>query len=82
MVSISKGNRKNKANRKQGILQLLWIILWAIVVVVLGLYGGLASSHHHSLWRSRNTKHKQAVCTYLDRYSLVAFVWRFGIDSN
>lgn len=36
---------KERAIRK-GIIELLLIILGAIVVVMLGLYGGLASSHH------------------------------------
>lgn len=49
MVSIfKKGQRRNrKANRSEEVIRLLLIILWAIVVVVLGLYGGLATSHHH-----------------------------------
>jgi hypothetical protein len=38
--------RKRVSSRKE-IMALLWIILGAIVVIVLGLYGGLASSHHH-----------------------------------
>jgi predicted 2-oxoglutarate/Fe(II)-dependent dioxygenase YbiX len=48
MVSIfKKGQRRNKkASRTEGIIRLLLIILWAIVVVALGLYGGLATSHH------------------------------------
>jgi hypothetical protein len=40
-------NRNKRAGDRKRILELLWIILGAIVVVILGLYGGLASSHHH-----------------------------------
>jgi hypothetical protein len=49
VVSIFKKsqNRNKRGSGSKGIIQLLWIILGAIVVVVLGLYGGLASSHHH-----------------------------------
>ena len=49
MTSIlKKGQKRNeKANSSEGIIRLALIILWAIVVVVLGLYGGLAFSHHH-----------------------------------
>ena len=49
MVSIfKKGQSRNKrAGDRKGIIELLLIILGAIVVVILGLYGGLASSHHH-----------------------------------
>ena len=48
MVSIFKnGQRRNKkAIRTEGIIRLLLIILWAIVVVVLGFYSGLAYHHH------------------------------------
>jgi hypothetical protein len=49
VVSIFKKsqNRSRRGSSRKGIIQLLWIILGAIVVVILGLYGGLASSHHH-----------------------------------
>jgi hypothetical protein len=49
VLSISKRtqNRSIRASGTKGIVQLLLIILGAIVVLVLGLYGGLASSHHH-----------------------------------
>ena len=40
-------NRNKRAGDRKGTIQLLLIILGAIVVVMLGLYGGLASSHHH-----------------------------------
>ena len=39
-------NQNKRASDRKGIIQLL-LISRAIVVVVLGLYGGLASSHHH-----------------------------------
>jgi hypothetical protein len=40
MVSIFKRvrSRNKRAGDRKGIIQLLWIILWAMVVVVLGLY--------------------------------------------
>jgi len=49
VVSIFKKsqNRSRRGGSRKGIIQLLWIILGAIVVVILGLYGGLAPSHHH-----------------------------------
>jgi hypothetical protein len=49
LVSIfKKGQSRNKkASGSEATIRLLLIILWAIVVVVLGLYGGLATSHHH-----------------------------------
>ena len=49
VVSILKKsqNRNKRARGETGTIQLLLIILGTIVVVVLGLYGGLASSHHH-----------------------------------
>jgi len=49
VVSIFKmsQNRNKRASDRKGIIQLLLIILGAVVVVILGLYGGLASSHHH-----------------------------------
>jgi hypothetical protein len=48
MVSIvkTKQNRNKRASRTEGIIRLLLIILWAIVVVVLGFYSGLAYHHH------------------------------------
>jgi hypothetical protein len=49
MVSIftNSQNRNKRAVERKGISQLLLMILWAVISVVLGLYGGLASSHHH-----------------------------------
>ena len=38
--------RNKKASRAEGIIRLLLIILWAVVVVVLGFYSGLAYHHH------------------------------------
>ena len=83
MVSIFKKsqNRNKRASRTEGIIRLLLIILWAVVIVVLGFYSGLGLSPPLA-WRPGNTKHKQAVGTYPARYHFVAFVWRFGIDSN
>jgi hypothetical protein len=48
MVSIFKKNqnRNKRASRAEGIIRLLLIILWALVVVVLGFYSGLAYHHH------------------------------------
>jgi hypothetical protein len=48
MVSIGKkSQRRNKtAGRTEGIIRLLLIILWAVVIVVLGFYSGLAYRHH------------------------------------
>ena len=39
-------NRNKRANRTEGIIRLLLIILWSVVVVVLGFYSGLAYHHH------------------------------------
>ena len=48
VVSIfKKSQNRNKRESRKGTIQLLVIILGALVVIVLGLYGGLASSHHH-----------------------------------
>ena len=49
VVSILKKsqNRNKRASGEKGTIQLLLIILGAIVVVVWGLYRGLASSQHH-----------------------------------
>ena len=49
MVSIfNKSQKRNKkANGGEQTVRLVLILLWAIVVVVLGLYGGLELSHHH-----------------------------------
>jgi hypothetical protein len=48
MVSnFMKSQSRNKgASRTEGIIRLLLIILWAVVVVVLGFYSGLAYHHH------------------------------------
>jgi hypothetical protein len=49
MVSIFK--KSQKRNKKTGgseqAIRLVLIIVWAIVMVVLGFYGGLHLSHHH-----------------------------------
>ena len=49
MVSIFKKSQKRnkKASGSERAIRLVLIILWAIVIVVLGLYGGLELSHHH-----------------------------------
>ena len=49
MVSIFKKNQKpnKKAGGSEQTVRLVLNILWAIVVIVLGLYGGLELSHHH-----------------------------------
>jgi hypothetical protein len=39
-------NRNKTASRKEWIIRLLLIILWALVVVMLGFYSGLAYHHH------------------------------------
>jgi uncharacterized membrane protein (UPF0127 family) len=48
MVSIfmKSQSRSKRANRTEGTVRLLLIILWAAVVVVLGFYSGLAYRHH------------------------------------
>ena len=48
MVSILRNslNRNKRASRTEGVIRLLLIILWALVVVVLGFYSGLAYHHH------------------------------------
>jgi formate-dependent nitrite reductase membrane component NrfD len=48
MVSIFKKsqNRNRRGSRTEGIIRLLLIVLWALVVVVLGFYSGLALHHH------------------------------------
>ena len=47
MESIFKKsqNRNRRASPTEGIIRLLLIILWALVVVVVGFYSGLA--YHH-----------------------------------
>ena len=49
VVSAFKKNqdRNKKGSGRKGIIQLLLMILGAIVAVMVGLYGGLASSHQH-----------------------------------
>lgn len=49
VVSIFKTsqNRKKRASGKVEIIRLSLIVLWATVVIVVGLYTGLHSSHHH-----------------------------------
>jgi len=48
MVSIfTKSRSRNKsASPREGIIRLLLIILWAVVVIGLGFYSGLAYHHH------------------------------------
>ena len=48
IVSIFKKsqNRNKTANRAEGIVRLLLIILWSVVVVALGFYSGLAYHDH------------------------------------
>ena len=46
VLIFKKSQDRNKgANRTEGIIRLLLITLWAIVVVVLGFYSGLAFHH-------------------------------------
>jgi hypothetical protein len=49
MVSIFKESQKRnkKASGSEQAIRLVLIIVWAIVIVVLGFYGGLQLSHHH-----------------------------------
>jgi hypothetical protein len=49
MVSTFKKSQKRnkKANGGEQTVRLVLIFLWAVVVVVLGLYGGLKLSNHH-----------------------------------
>ena len=49
MVSIFKKSQKRnkKAGGSEQAIRLVLIIVWAIVIVVLGFYGGLHLSHHH-----------------------------------
>jgi len=49
MVSIFKKSQKRnkKAGGSEQAIRLVLIIAWAIVIVVLGFYGGLHLSHHH-----------------------------------
>jgi hypothetical protein len=60
MLSIFKKSQKRnqKASRSKQTVRLVLIILWAIVVVVPGLYGGLELSHHrqHSAVRKHKTR--------------------------
>jgi hypothetical protein len=48
VVSIFKKsqNQNMRASRTEGTIRLLLIILWAVVIVVLGFYSGLAYHHH------------------------------------
>jgi len=48
MVSIFMKSqiRNQRASRTERIIRLLLIILWAVVVVVLGVYAGFAYHHH------------------------------------
>ena len=48
MVSIfmKSQSRHKRASGTERIIRLLLIILWGVVVVVLGLYSGLAYHHH------------------------------------
>ncbi len=40
-------NQNKEALGRKAIRQLLLMILWAVIVIVLGFYGGLAFPHHH-----------------------------------
>ena len=48
VVSIFKKsqNQNMRASRTEGTIRLLLIILWAVVILVLGFYSGLAYHHH------------------------------------
>ena len=48
MVSffMKSQSRNQRASRTERIIRLLLVILWAVVVVVLGFYSGLAFHHH------------------------------------
>ena len=45
-IFMKSQGRNERASRTEGIIRLLLIILWAVVVVVLGFYSGLAYHHH------------------------------------
>ena len=40
-------NRRKRRHSRREIIQLLLIILGSIVAVIVGLYGGITSSHRH-----------------------------------
>ena len=40
-------NRRKRRHRRREIIQLLLIILGSIVAMMVGLYAGITSSHHH-----------------------------------
>ncbi len=63
MVSIFKDsqNRNKRAVERKGISQLLLMILWAVIVVVLGLYGVSPRHTSTSIGGQENTKHTHAV---------------------
>ena len=48
MVSVfmKSQSRNQRASSMERIIRLLLIILWAVVVVLLGFYSGLAYHHH------------------------------------
>jgi type VI protein secretion system component VasF len=45
-LSLNSQHRSRRASRRE-IIQLLLIILGSIVAAIVGLYGGITSSHHH-----------------------------------
>jgi hypothetical protein len=46
--TFKKSQKRNKkASSSEQAIRLVLIIVWAIVIVVLSLYGGLQISHHH-----------------------------------
>jgi len=57
---IKKGQKRNKkANSSEGIIRLALIILWAIVVVVLGLYG---DSRYHTTTSNAEAQNTSMLC--------------------
>jgi len=45
-LSPKSPHRSRRASRRE-IIQLLLVILGSIVAAIVGLYGGITSSHHH-----------------------------------
>jgi len=46
-ITRRRQSQNRKALDRKAICQLLWMILWAVIIIVLGFYGGLAFHHHH-----------------------------------